>query len=101
MRGLNRIPQIIAVLLAVVSFTKTCSAIEFAPPKNYPVGINPKAVVIADFNGDGKPDIVANSGDPAIGDPGNVSILLNNGDGTFQPAKRHHRGQESLLDRCG
>lgn len=88
MLGLNRILQIIAVFLAVASFTKTCNAIEFAPPKNYPVGTNPKAVVIADFNGDGKPDIaVVNSGDPAIGDPGNVSILLNNGDGTFQPAK--------------
>src|SRR5262249_34036699 len=80
-------PQIIAVLLTLVSLTTTCGATEFASSKNYPVGINPKAVVIADFNGDGKPDIaVANSGDPAIGDNGKVSILLNNADGTFQPA---------------
>jgi len=88
MHGLNRIPQIIAVLLTLVSLTTTCGATEFAPLKNYPVGINPKAVVIADFNGDRKLDIaVANSGDPGIADAGNVSILLGNGDGTFQPAK--------------
>jgi hypothetical protein len=87
MRRLDRVPQIITVLLALVSLTKMCGATEFATAKNYPVGRNPKAVVVADFNGDGKLDIaVANSGDPSIGDAGHVSILLNNGDGTFQPA---------------
>src|SRR5262245_20458086 len=56
-------------------------AVEFASPVSYPVGASPKAVVVADFNGDGKPDIaVANAGS------GNVSILIGNGDGTFRPA---------------
>ncbi len=43
-----------------------------------------ESVAIADVNGDGKPDlIVANQGCPSCGDAF-VSVLLGNGDGTFQ-----------------
>jgi uncharacterized repeat protein (TIGR01451 family) len=63
------------------------SATEFANPKSYAVGTNPAAVAVADFNGDGKLDIaVLNSGS------NNVSILLGNGDGTFQAAKNYDVG---------
>ena len=56
----------------------------FQPPVNYTVGENSKSVVVGDFNGDGKLDLaVAN----AANLPGNtVSVLLGNGDGTFQAA---------------
>ncbi len=55
----------------------------FQSPQNYVVGPKPAAVVAADLNGDGTPDIlVANSGGDMIG------VLLNNGDGTFQPVKQ-------------
>lgn len=48
------------------------------------VGVAPVAVAAADLNGDGKLDlVVANGGN---GGPGSVSILMGNGDGTFQPA---------------
>jgi uncharacterized repeat protein (TIGR01451 family) len=54
---------------------------EFASAVTYPVGNGPSAVVVGDFNGDGKLDLaVANAGSNS------VSVLLGNGDGTFQTA---------------
>ena len=48
---------------------------------SYVVGARPNSITMADFNGDGKPDLaVANFFS------GNVSVLLGNGDGTFQTA---------------
>jgi hypothetical protein len=42
-------------------------------------------VSVRDFNGDGTMDLaIANHGDPGSGDDGGLSILLGNGDGTFQ-----------------
>ena len=51
-----------------------------APGSPFAVGAQPRAVVIADFNGDGQLDFaVANSGDNTI------STFFGNGDGTFTP----------------
>ena len=58
------------------------------------VGVHPLSVAIADVNGDGKPDLAtANSGS------GNVSILLGNGDGTFQAQLEFSTGSQSA-PRC-
>jgi hypothetical protein len=51
----------------------------FSAPVNYPAGFLPSSVFAADLNGDGNNDL-------AVADLGseNISILLGNGDGTFQ-----------------
>ena len=66
----------------------------FRPAVFYPAGDGPCAVVAGDFNGDGKLDLaVADTGNYA-NDPGGVSILLGNGDGTFQPPVEYAAGNE-------
>ncbi|HEY3972480.1 MAG TPA: FG-GAP-like repeat-containing protein [Candidatus Sulfotelmatobacter sp.] len=59
-------------------------------------GFQPLSVAVADINGDGKPDIiVANCGigtGGCIGLEGGVSVLIGNGDGTFQTAAAYSSG---------
>jgi len=60
----------------------------YTSAKQYPAGTTPVAVCVGDFNRDGKTDVAAaNSGSA------NVSVLLGNGDGTFQPAVNYSVGQ--------
>jgi hypothetical protein len=59
----------------------------FQAPVSYTVGTNPEAMVVGDFNDDGKPDIAV------VNDSSNtLSILLGNGDGTFQAAASYPVG---------
>ena len=83
------------VLSAAVAVAS--AQVSFANPVSYKVGTAPVAVAVGDFNGDGKPDLaVLNSGNAAIGDDGGVSILLGNGDGTFQFAKNISAGKNAV-----
>ncbi|MBZ0253252.1 MAG: VCBS repeat-containing protein, partial [Candidatus Methylomirabilis sp.] len=59
----------------------------FEPERLFPVGRDPNALAAADLNGDGFLDLVtANSGtEPDFADA--VSVLLNDGAGSFEPAE--------------
>jgi hypothetical protein len=57
---------------------------------------NPNAVVVGDFNGDGKPDIATAGGAASTGQSCIASVLLGNGDGTFQAARTFAAGISSV-----
>jgi uncharacterized repeat protein (TIGR01451 family) len=61
--------------------------VEFASPSAYAVGSSPQSVVAGDFNGDGKQDLAVLN---TISNT--VSLLLGNGDGSFQAAKNFNCG---------
>jgi hypothetical protein len=54
----------------------------------YVTSPNPSSLIIADYNGDGIPDIIQGTGDARIFGPGvnngTADFLIGNGDGTFQ-----------------
>jgi len=55
---------------------------KFRPYTDYPTGTNPYLVLTGDFNGDGILDLATVNYDTVAGNT--LSILLGNGDGTFQ-----------------
>src|SRR5262245_50006206 len=74
----------LALLACVYSFCSTSHAqcnSSFGAAVNYGVGTGPRAVARADLNNDNHLDLVV-----ANETTNNVSVLLGNGDGTFQSA---------------
>jgi hypothetical protein len=60
----------------------------FLPAVNYSSGGDtPTSAVVADLNGDGKPDIVVVNNQSST-----IGVLLGNGDGTFQPVVTYDSG---------
>jgi hypothetical protein len=73
----------------------------FRAAVNYRVGLYPWSVAVGDFNGDGKLDLaVDNLGDESA-NPGFVSVLMGNGDGTFQAAANYDTGMTSYSVAVG
>lgn len=74
---------ILAVLGLIGSLPAAGSS--FRVPPFYTVGLAPAGVASGDFNGDGKPDLVV-----ANANGSSISVLLNNGNGTFAPAVTYY-----------
>src|SRR4030095_8882663 len=66
------------------------------PAVNYPAGSGPSSVALGHFNNDGRLDIV-------VSDVGSISVwvLMNNGNGTFQPAVGYEVGNLSQFVGIG
>jgi hypothetical protein len=80
----------------------------FQVQTNYPTGFIPLGIAAMDLNGDGKPDLAVLTecgSDSLCQGEGSVSVLLGNGDGTFQPAVEYSTGIDpvgmSVLDLTG
>jgi len=83
----RRIRRFLATSLLLALFSEPLFAATASfTSKDYPVGPAPVVVAVADLNGDGKLDLAALTvGANLVG--GVVSVLLGNGDGSFQPAR--------------
>ena len=73
--------------LVFLPINNPTSTVSFEPPANYTVGECPQYIATADFRRMGKLDLVS-----ANDCSGNVSVLLGNGDGTFQPQAQYSAG---------
>ena len=95
----TRSTSVLVALLIVCLNTVLAQApppVSFLAARSYGVGIGPQSVAVGDFNGDGAPDLgVANYGDNT------VSVLLGNGDGTFQAAANYGVGANPIWVAVG
>jgi hypothetical protein len=75
----NLLSNTVTVLLGKGNGTFTKVAVSPA------TGTDPLSITTGDFNGDGKADLAVANSYVTTDDPGTVTILLGNGDGTFTP----------------
>src|SRR5215469_16251920 len=75
-----RVAPLLALLILVAFVSPGAAGAQTVSFARFPAGPNPKSVAVGDFNRDGVPDLVA----PNNIASGTVSVLLGNGDGTFQ-----------------
>jgi hypothetical protein len=63
----------------------------FQTARNYPVGVEPQAVAVADFNNDGNPDLIVSSWQTD-----RLPVFLGNGDGTFRTGPQIVSGHQPI-----
>src|SRR5258708_7657229 len=84
----------IMVYLVATAFSQSVPPVSFRVAPTYAVGsapFEPVSVAVGGFNGDGKRDLAVAISD-FISGIGSISVLLGNGDGTFQAAVNYASG---------
>ena len=71
------------------------------PHEPKPASSNPRGLAAADFNGDGKADLAVAISPAASGAASKVSVLLGNGDGSFQAAVLYAVGSAPVAVATG
>src|SRR5260370_40566081 len=81
------------VLITLMATGTVCGAdgVSFLPRVDYAVGTRPRAAAVGDFNGDRILDLAVANENSNSG-----SILLGDGEGTFQPAVNFKGGRGSF-----
>lgn len=72
---------VVGVLVGGIILSAQAQNLTYTPTPSNPVGRAPQAIATGDFNGDGQWDVVT-----VNGTSDDVSVLLGNGNGTFQSA---------------
>src|SRR5262245_47066454 len=80
-RNFARLAGIVALLVLGSAIPARAQTVSFIARRDFVAGGRPIFVVADDFNGDGVQDLAL-----AIQFQNTVSVLLGNGDGSFQPA---------------
>jgi hypothetical protein len=76
--------QWLVAIGAILCVAHTAAGGQFTTVQLIPAGLNPRSVVVSDFNNDGNLDFaVVNE----LAGPGTVEVFLGNGRGHFRPAK--------------
>jgi hypothetical protein len=74
------------IVLGAIEISSESTAGIFLKPRNFPSGETPNAAAVQDLNNDGTSDVATANGD-------NVSIFLNNGNGSFALANTFSVGE--------
>ena len=81
-----------------IVFLRNDGSGNFDPAINYDVGELPLAVEVVDYNLDGDPDILTCNHKLDGGGGGGISLLLNRGNGTFEPFQTYSLAPDIVSD---